>query len=684
MDLITRRLARAQTTRGPVSVILGTIIPMPLSDRKTLLTICRVQEDPSTHPSLVPIWSTIYYKKYFYEGSQHIPRGWYQVDGLSYWFQDRFTDPVWMGFLSMLLRTLPVTDDEAKEAFQESFEKEFQATQQIPRPTQLNYSFLHSPSLSDIHPTRSILPEIYQLLHQGIQEFRNRVSGTLLLPRSSKKSTSLSTKYEYAKKMKCLDLLNEHITLQDLERMYSRGEGLVDGTVEMRQAWKYNDLKPRTYFACGGTMYYPSRYIQPVMNALVDSFPSTDTYGRFSIERFSQLSTDELVIIYDYTSFTSSMSEQKHFLAELANAMRGTSVTVIDTLHGPTQQDLGCILEEYNSSCNYEGEFTMSDRLGLEGVYRHICASFLGVYGNISSCTALHGISLVALLTNLDGASVIGDDAMARFMKGNLSLEEFHAGVITLGSVHESKYKVFHEEFIENEGTFPVSWHYAKRPVKRLAGKMFQGRLVDWPLLPYLITSGQRATSYHTVKDFSKQKNMKVFCMQAGRLLDQIREVDLDPETEDLIRCYLEIGYCVWGLDFSGSVGHYVSKHSCWALAYPCIDGTMSFDEDWVDFIAHKCFGDSVELPVLFDPYVDRAGFGVENWETGLTPLLSLGKTMGWISAEPIFEKVILSEGTVDRYVEYLRRRPMGLYRLCVLNDVPTWFALMYSLCVDR
>jgi hypothetical protein len=672
------------TSRGPLSLLLGIILPMPLSDRKTLLTICRVQEDPNSHPDLIPLWRTISSNSYYYSGSDYIKKGYYQVSGLHYWFSNRFYDPIWMGFLSMLLRTLPVSDEEATEAFRESMEKEFLATQQIPIPTQLNYSFLHDPSIAEIHPGRTIDPAIFRLLYSGIQNFKSSLDGTMIYPRSSKKSTSLSTKYQYAKKMGNLDLLNDHITLQDVERMWSRGEGKIEGCVEMRQAWKYNDLKPRTYFACGGSMYYPSRYIQPVMNALVDAFPSTDTYGRFSVERFSSLRNEEIVVLYDYTSFTSSMSEQKHFLAELAHSMRGTSVTLIDTEKGPTPKDLGDLLDEYNVLCNYEGEFSMQDRLGVEGIFRHICASFLGVYGNISSCTALHGISLVSLLTNLDGASVIGDDAMARFMKTNMTMDEFHVGVLKLGSVHREKYKEFEEEFIEEEGTQPRSWHYAKRPIKRLAGKMYQGRLIDWPLIPYMITSEERATSYHTVKGISRQKNLKVFCTQAGRLLDHIRGEDLDPETEELIRAYLEVGYLVWGLDFAGSVGHYVSKHKCFALAYPCIDGTVSFSEDWLDFVAHKCFGDVVELPVLYDKSDCRAAFGSEKWETGLTSLLSLGKTMGWISAEPIFETVILSESSIDRFINFVRFRPPGLYSLAVLNDVPPWFALMYQLCVDR
>jgi hypothetical protein len=309
MDLITRRLAKTHTSRGPFSTLLGVILPMPLSDRKTLLTICRVQEDPTTHPDLLPLWNTIYQRSYFYGGSQGIKRGWYQVESLSYWFNGRFSDPIWMGLLSMLLRTLPVSDEEAQLAYEESMEKEFLATQQLPNPTQLNYTFLHSPVVTEIHPGRQISSKIYHLLHTGIQSFRKSLDGSLIYPRSSTKSTSLGTKYQYAKRMGNFDILKDHVTLTDLEKMYSRGEGKIGGEVEMRQAWKYNDLKPRTYFACGGTMYYPSRYIQPVMNALVDAFPSTDTFGRFSVERFSSLTPSEIVVLYDYTSFTSSMSE---------------------------------------------------------------------------------------------------------------------------------------------------------------------------------------------------------------------------------------------------------------------------------------------------------------------------------------------------------------------------------------
>jgi hypothetical protein len=273
---------------------------------------------------------------------------------------------------------------------------------------------------------------------------------------------------------------------------------------------------------------------------------------------------------------------------------------------------------------------------------------------------------------------------MARFMKDNLSMDDFHSGVLKLGTVHRDKYKEFDEEFIEEEGTQSRSWHYAKRPVQRLAGRMYQGRLVDWPLLPYMITSEERATSYHTVKNISRQKNLKVFCMQAGRLLDHIRGEDLDSETEELIRAYLEVGYRTWGLEFSGSVGHYVPKHNLFALAYPCIDGTMSFSEDWLDFVARKCFGDIVELPILYDASEVRPAFGSEIWETGMSPLLSLGVQMGWLHSEPMFEKVILSEVTVDRFLNHVRFRPPGLYRFSELYDVPAWYALMYSLCGDR
>jgi hypothetical protein len=170
--------------------------------------------------------------------------------------------------------------------------------------------------------------------------------------------------------------------------------------------------------------------------------------------------------------------------------------------------------------------------------------------------------------------------------------------------------------------------------------------------------------------------------MQAGRLLDQIRGMDMDVETEELIRSYLEVGYSAWGLSFGGSVGHFVPRSKCFSLAYPCIDGSVSLTEDWVRHIAYRGFGDIVDLPVELDNSLPPGRFGYEDWTSGMTELLSLGVKMEWVSAEPLYEKVILGESSVDRYINHIRTKPMGLYRFSIAGDYPAWFEHMYISCV--
>jgi len=355
---------------------------------------------------------------------------------------------------------------------------------------------------------------------------------------------------------------------------------------------------------------------------------------------------------------------------------------VVDSYRGPTHRILGDLIREYNDLCNIQGEFNIADRLCVEGVFRHVCASFLGIYGNISSCTALHGISLVSMLDHLDGASVIGDDALARFMLSNMELQEFIDGVSLLGFVNPTKYHVFYDEHLEDDETYPSCWHYAKRPFKRIAGRAYQGLLVDWPLLPYMITSGKPATSYHTVQDYSPGKCLKTWCSQSGRFFDSVRRLDIDLETEELIRCYLECGYRIWGLKFEGSVGHKVDKHNLYSMAYPCIDGTIGFDEDWLDYVAHKDFGASVRLPVLDDGTRTRGAWGVYPWYAKMTELISFGVKMGWLRAMELYEEVVLSAETIDRYIQYIRFRESGVYNLEIAGDVPDWFMDMYIQCL--
>lgn len=131
----------------------------------------------------------------------------------------------------------------------------------------------------------------------------------------------------------------------------------MEGPTELRSSWKYNDLKPRVYYAQGPDAYFGSRFIQQLFNKMVDAFPTTNRYTRFSINSLESLTPNDIMFIYDYSSFTSSLSELKNFTQALANFFRGVDVTIVRSDVGPTLIDLGDLLDNYNATCNINPEY---------------------------------------------------------------------------------------------------------------------------------------------------------------------------------------------------------------------------------------------------------------------------------------------------------------------------------------
>lgn len=56
-------------------------------------------------------------------------------------------------------------------------------------------------------------------------------------------------------------------SLKEVERFYCHTGVTIDGPVEMRSSWKYNDLKPRIYYAQGPTVYSVSKYDGLILEA---------------------------------------------------------------------------------------------------------------------------------------------------------------------------------------------------------------------------------------------------------------------------------------------------------------------------------------------------------------------------------------------------------------------------------
>jgi len=489
----------------------GVIRDLPISMRKDLLLICRVRDDPRTNAFLYKHLQHFSSTTHFLF-TTHSSKQSAQFDAFVIYdiFSDLIiTSPWYSSFFSMLLRNTEYGRNyeyiEA-EAKRESCIKEFQATQQPKKNQVLNYDWMFSERCNVVHPTIPPRYEVSQRLRQCLSLWKKRVSSQLIYPKTSSRSMSKETG-DILRREDPFNARNKHVSSEDVEGFYHRTGIMVGGVVEMRQAWFFNDLKARTYFAQGGKTYKTSRYVQPVFNLLLDVFPMTHRIRRFNLDRL-QIPSRARLLVYDFSSFTSSMSEQYYFIRSLAEYCRDTTVTIVDTYDGLVDINLGDLLDSYNEDCNNYPEFVLSEQLreltGKEDlIFCHQCAGFLGVHGNLASCTVLHGIVLAFITGSFSRCSCVGDDALAVLQLEVGQLEPGEIGVLedmsdvlmslkSIGSIADHKTAEFsptNEQVWDNE-----VWTYLKRSLRREETHLSLTWQVEFPSLGLIFHDQQRTT----------------------------------------------------------------------------------------------------------------------------------------------------------------------------------------------
>jgi hypothetical protein len=205
----------------------------------------------------------------------------------------------------------------------------------------------------------------------------------------------------------------------DWERVYHEFGITLGGDCELRQKWTPAVAKPRTYVAMGGKAYKPSRFLQDFFTDLVNLFPATNHITRLRPSRL-RISMDNVLNghyrIYDLSSFTSNMRQQKSFCFVLKEFFRGVTVTVVDERYGPLDYDLGDLLQEYYEVC-VDGPDLSYERCIFEDLKdpktrRHARASLLGIFGNLMTCTIAHYLILSPTVNSDEEINIAGDDGL--------------------------------------------------------------------------------------------------------------------------------------------------------------------------------------------------------------------------------------------------------------------------------
>lgn len=600
--------------------------------------------------------------------------------------------------LWVLLRTVPEPElhDEHEEVFQATFKKEFSAATQTIFSVfpELNYTYLSQAGFEVPHHYRPIWAQRASNIVPYIVHHMARHRD--LLPRVNRtKNVSRPTADEYLRYRPGRDA--SEIRTVDLEVLYGETGVKVGGACEMRQSWKFNELKPRLYYCKGGLAHHASKYIKDITITIMDALDITHVDTRRRPWEFLEADEDDHIVYWDLTAFTSTLSELKHYLWYLANAIEDYGerpLWAVDYRLGRVQLSLSETIRQYSEVVNHLHPITITRLLDrfissedyddLE--YTMVNSGPLGVDGNIGLSTACHGY---AMLHESEGPRKdvnVGDDGLSlRKEHPNIGL---YPRLRSIGHLHPDK-----------EGIIPAyDWNtigkFLKRRLERVDGGIWISSLLSFPL-PNLIDG---VYGFRSASPDSDHKRIGKIMKAIGALMWSITGdcPGLTDRDYRLVSIYLREIYERLGASPRGSLeGFHPKKSACHSpdscgmvrLAYPPIRFDYEFEPwrgDWLLFllardgqIAH------VTAPVLTTQ--SRIDKPVQD-DILFCPSLGVYQVLvdlGYIETEEIKEVLDLSiEANRDKFVSHVRgerRFFVPLIRLKCLRPIPEKFDFIFA-----
>jgi hypothetical protein len=306
------------------------LIPhMGLASRKTILGLCQTEqsaedEDPSIYDSLMAVCFDLVKRT---------------QDAVSAFDLFQMTIhvanyPLYRSFVSMMIRNEPLDDlSEGEEAMKSGFLAEFMAGQvRIDPKDELSYQVLdqsnYCPSAYSIY--YPIAPGWSAYAKNLAVRFQTRVQQMGIIYPNVQRGKNMSQetcRMLYDDGYRCADREWKDYRTLDLEIHKYRTGREIHVPCEMRCVWRFNELKPRFYYATGGEAYWSSRYMKRVAVQLMECLSSSRENVRSHPETIEYaVSEDDYLMLWDYSAFTTSLSELKMFLYYLARNLDDTAI----------------------------------------------------------------------------------------------------------------------------------------------------------------------------------------------------------------------------------------------------------------------------------------------------------------------------------------------------------------------
>lgn len=582
---------------------------------------------------------------------------------------------------SMLVRSAPASTRDIEDTIRAGFQKELLATLDIWSQEQL---FFYEDLIGHHYDHIKTSSEWRRLSASVVRDFIDRVhQRSMYFPDYSRsKNVAYSTAEAYLLHKGYLDRDIGSVTPSELLRHYAETGETFEGPCEMRQAFRFNDLKPRVYFAQGGTALFSSLYMKKIATSLLESLEATQMRKRQEpMDYMSQVSEKEdHIVLWDLSAFTSRLSEFKFFLWHLARYIQrdplgNKKIRFFDYHQGVIQIRLWEYLDQYIEANAIAAQYTI-DR------FREYCTEdnplifsanggLLGVPGNIGFSMFLHGM----ITTRYIGRHgvCIGDDAVASTRVPNAIIEPIQ----TLGDIAMDKFKILPP--ITDPLEIQVT-KFTKRRVERTTRGLVTDFLLSFSPIPEILAIPSPSRTVHMKTLHDRQRRVIQDCSKA---LWDLRRLGLDATEVDLqlIGTYYRSLYRSFSLPFSGAFPRTVitpGMDDPVSLTIPSLDFTM-YDPrliDWAEFLWESRPEMYISLPMTVENPI-KLPSGLQEGEVVFATyggVLRFLEEMKAVEIRPQKERV-WAHGVDNRrrFLNYIRGadKYYRLYRVQVVGRIP-------------
>jgi len=475
----------------------------------------------------------------------------------------------------------------------------------------------------------------------------------------------------------------------DLEVLYGKEGIQLGGACEMRSSWKFNELKPRFYYAQGGRDYFASRYIKKFAIALMESVSSTEVKKRRNPDYFVEADPDDYLITWDLTAFTSTLYELRFFLYWVARGIEDqgdVAIELFDYKDGLVWTTASRMFDDYNETVNINSPFSIHriiDKFCLQEdfdqpFFEQQNSGMLGVGGNIGFSTANHGFA-IDQVSEVGKSVSAGDDAF-NARKDN-PFDTLFPHIKKIGHLHPEKCSI-----IPPGEDGPMK--FLKRRLERTETGFWLDFLINLPL-PCLVDERYGGRTPPDMSDFDRAKKIAT---TVGQVVWKITTYfdELDSQDILLLSAYLQMIYRVFNFNLRGGLpGHiFTVKGNRYTgmFAYPPVDFKY-FDprgKDWLEFLLDQPLDAPISIPRMvpyFRPSPVSKGerfLGIRERHWSALEDLGYVKEVGMVTEMVTY----IGEKNKRRLMSFIKhdyRDYHPLYEFDLVEELPLHFSFVYA-----